>query len=171
MNQYATRRTTPADRTKARRASRTPANRHLARVLDHQNIAPRRPLGRAQPDRQGHFRHAHTRVAQKPVKPHLASPRTRKPADAGARFCHKSLVKQGPPFSSRPSPNRPSSYATASIPASMPNHQSHRFSTRHTGQQRYVHAIAAFAGVTELGAAFVPLLLIDVIVVAAASAA
>jgi hypothetical protein len=56
-----------------------------------------------------HLQRCHARVLQEPLKPHLASPvAAQSPrADAALAETQQPLQKEGPPFSSRPSPNRP----------------------------------------------------------------
>ena len=123
------------------------AQRHLAGILDHRNVAALTAEPRGLPRRPRHLSHRHLAVAQKPAKLNPLRPVLRNPPEAGARKPDHRLVQQGPPFSSRKSPNLPT--AKLSIPTSKTHvDETERIKPAPLRQERCVHMIAAFAGMT-----------------------
>jgi hypothetical protein len=82
------------------------------------------------------------------VELHLPRPRTGQPADARTRPLHQRRVQQGPPFSSRKSPNPPTVKSPSIAIFSTADTPAQRFRPIDPRQERCVHTIAAFAGMT-----------------------
>ena len=143
----ARRRVEPALRLLADRAvvglARPPtAQCQFAGILRHHDVAPGNTPRRARGRLAHHLAGAYPWVAQEAREPHLPCSTSAKPPDARAGPLDQSLVQGGPPFSSRPSPNRPSPYSIAL--ASAAKHRStNGIGLARIRQQRCVHTIAA----------------------------
>ena len=87
-------------------------------VLSDQKLPPAHPLQQSRPGGGHHLRRGYARVVQEPIEPNLARPVAAQsaqtdPARAGTQ---QPFQKKDPPFSSRPSPNRPRPVIIANHP-------------------------------------------------------
>jgi len=114
-------------------------------VLDRQHMAARAPLRRAAGSLGRHRLGRHRLVAQQPGQTDLPGPIASKPTDPNPSPSrrHQTGMQEGPPFSRRRSPNRPS--VTSDIVCSG------QFSTRESDspvptKRRCVNAVAPSMG-------------------------
>lgn len=116
-------------------------------VLDRQDMPPRHQAPRHQAHGAGssgrhHLRRCHPRVVQQPVQPNLAGTAAAQgphPRPAARANLQQPRQQEGPPFSSRRSPNRPS---VRSITASTP-YQDHGVRARRPTQHPSHHEMCA----------------------------
>src|SRR3974390_1150874 len=108
MQQQSSCSATFADRSIAIGFGTPTANKQLAGVLNHDDLTAGNTVCRACRRMGRHFGDAYLLVTQQARKLHLACSIASKPSNARTWSSNQRLVQQGPPFSRRRSPNRPS---------------------------------------------------------------
>ena len=89
------------------------SQRQLARILGHHDVAARSPTCREFDRVTNHRVGGHRRVAQETRELHLPRPPSAQPTDTATRLFNQGRMQDGPPFSRRRSPNRPSPNSNA----------------------------------------------------------
>jgi hypothetical protein len=138
-----------SDRTKSPRPRFLASKHQLAAVLDRQHIAPRNQARGSRRSRLGHLGDRHSPVIQKARELYLARAiALGQTAYARPRPRHQRSLQNGPPFSRRRSPNRPSpAVSQTNVIEALPRIiLPHGISLQRSPQSRCVHMTAEHPG-------------------------
>lgn len=122
---------------------RLPRPQHeLRSVLYGDDMPAGDPRRSPLPGMPRHLGSRHCAIVQQSPELHLRRPLAAEPANAATRRGNQRRVQLDPPFSRRPSPNRPNPNSKPAIDLSISPSNRHRIETNRNAQQRCVNAIA-----------------------------